>query len=229
MEDTYTIEQYIKGELKGKALDDFNERLQNDPDFAADVKISQAIHGAVKKKNIDFLDTLKQVDKEYHANPEPALEPKSVTNIRFLRPLLVAASVLLLIGLGWWLIRGDDTADNLFADNFKIHKYVEMSGGDCKEGYLDCYLNKGTKELETGNYEEAIRQFDRTLNSKNIKDYPKEAAKAHWYKALAYLKKGELSNSEKEITVVIDQYPDFLSDVSPKKFRKRLRQLMNKK
>ena len=73
-------------------MEDFNKRLQNDPDFAADVKISQALHKHISKENSDFLETVKEVDEAYHAKSEKPVP--ELTRVRFMRLLAVAASVL---------------------------------------------------------------------------------------------------------------------------------------
>lgn len=206
-ENIYIIEQYIAGELEGKALEDFNEKLQNDPNFAADVKISQALHKHVSKENVDFLDAVKEVDEAYHAEPKTKAPttPQPITRVRFMRRLLAAAaSILLLIALGWlWLNYGSITSEKIYAKHFEVHS-SKMGSGE------ENLLVVGSEKLRDGKNQQALNDFDQVV--KNSKDNGEIEGKAKIYQALAYLKMGEIDACKDKLKEIDDAYIDEIKD-----------------
>jgi len=205
MEDIHIIEQYINGELEGEALNDFKKRLEKDADFAADVKISQQLHQSVNKKNMDFLTALEKVDNEYHTTSE-ALEvkPKPLPRRRFLRPLLVAASVLLLGIIAWWLIPKPMNAEIAYKNNFcPPETSPEMGNADDPKELL----KKAQLKLLYDAYEKMKREeFDAALGDfALLSESPFDSIKgdAMYYKALIHLKKGDLATCKKILNEII--------------------------
>jgi len=214
-ENIYIIEQYIAGELKGKALEDFEEKLQNDPDFAADVKISQALHKHVSKKNVDFLEAVKEADEAYHTKPETTQQavPQSITRVRFMRRLLAAASILLLVAAGWWLISQNlSTPEQVFAEYYEKYAPDTMMSGRSSYEKL---LKEGHKKLGEGQLDEAIADFDKIITGTDISIPIKAYAKI--YKALAYLRSNNLGAFKKELDEIEhDNYVEEMKDKAKK-------------
>ncbi|MEM7086273.1 MAG: hypothetical protein AAF489_08835 [Bacteroidota bacterium] len=69
--------------------------------------------------------------------------------------------------------------------------YFEQYDASTEEPDMALYLYKGATLLELGNYYGAIQEFELAIDSQSI-----DASKGFWFKAMAYLKSGDVSNAK---------------------------------
>lgn len=121
------IENYLKGELSGDALNDFERQLKASPDFAQEVQLHRELYSHFNDEVPDYqLDNeKKQVINDYAQSEEVqafqaklkaakqnfnkkevSVKPTKVRSLRWI--YAVAASILLLIG-GYFLINQNST------------------------------------------------------------------------------------------------------------------------
>lgn len=88
------IDAYLDGSLTGAERTDFEQQLQSDPALAREVALQRDIEGALREPEVADLE-----EKLSHI----IAEARPVRNLwgQYQRPLAIAASVLLLVGLAW--------------------------------------------------------------------------------------------------------------------------------
>lgn len=120
--DIETIEMYLRGELGEKEMAAVEERLAKDKDFSNLFEELKGIEAGISKSIlVEKLDLLKDIDSEMEDSTQKASDSKTVSIWK--RYLLVAASLALLMYLGW-IIMGENSGilseeDRLFAENFE--------------------------------------------------------------------------------------------------------------
>lgn len=216
------IDQYIAGALDKEALKDFRQRLQNDPNFAAEVNLYQHIDTTLaNKKESDFITTLNKVRKQTEATQGQASIVSLNTKKRNWLYYAAAASIALLVGTYFLLSAptshedlflqyaepsaialthlGDETDSNLQ----KIEKLFNQKDFAAVLPYLDQYIDnkpnnyqvllyKGQALLFDHQLDEANQTFDAILNS-NALDTIKDETR--WYQALLYLKQNKIKEA----------------------------------
>ena len=205
------MDDYLKGNLSGQALELFEYHLQNNPKFAEDLIIHKNIlRGIANQAELDFKKDLDLIHNE-------VIQPKG-KNRKLWPAIAIAASFALLIGFGmWYLSDRPDAPKQLFVEfyqpanislitrNGTVDAQLAKAEKFYKEGdyaaALPAFLQKTEKDtndvrllmavgicyLELGEHEKGVGQFAQIFNSKD----PFFSDLAKWYTAMAYLKKGE--------------------------------------
>lgn len=93
-----TIEQFLRGKLKGAELKSFQEKLESDQSFANEVNIHRSLENALKHSPEDDLRAnLDKLSREY--------KPKKKWN-----RLISLLALAFLLGLGgWWFLKDTNT------------------------------------------------------------------------------------------------------------------------
>jgi len=201
----------------------FNEFLDSDPEFRTKFEFENDLKRVIKDDQNQVLKAkLIGFEKEI-ATEAPVAKPQSST----IRKWSIAASVALLMGLGWIgynsLLKTD--YENLYAANFQEYPntvYTITRGDNNASVEREAFV-----AYESGNYKEAILNFEKVQQeeSKGYLDFYKAQAylnlgdntaaiplfkgiqsgesdfneEANWYLALAYLKQ---KDKEKAISVL---------------------------
>ncbi|GJM34946.1 MAG: hypothetical protein DHS20C18_39470 [Saprospiraceae bacterium] len=200
------IEQYLGGELKGEALQSFEERLASDPEFVVEVERQKMTH-----KVVDIYAQLKtktQVE-DLHAKAKHARKQRNI------RIIPLAASIALIISLGIWFYPKDTqiSNDDLVAANFDLYPDRITTMGNTP----DSLLALGVSAYNHKDFNSALTIFSEIPNKhpqadlihlyggisylgihepdnallvlRRIKENSPYREAARWYQALAYLEK----------------------------------------
>jgi len=162
MNDLEIIENYLNGQLSADERTRFETSLRTDPAVADAlafyVLTKQVARQEAREQRLAELDALRR-----NKHPQPPIhtgsdEPTVATPRRWQAPMrwVAAASVLLLLGLGWYIFRqaGGPTSAVELADTYLNQQYGQlsttMSGGPAdrlKQG-IDLYNQQKFQEAE---------------------------------------------------------------------------------
>lgn len=218
------INGYFEGSLSEGQMEEVQQLLKTDADFATDFEFQKELKTALKKEERQEIKQLfSELNKE-ESSPE--------TKVIQMRPWLVAASIALLVGLSSWFFffnTSDLNADALYAANFapynnvvhpiersneladlKTQWYTAYEAKDYqlllklseqltaiqKDTYFDFYF--GNVQMALGNHEKAI-----PLLEGHIKENGELKDRATWYLALAHLKLGDIKRAKAELEKLV--------------------------
>src|SRR5690606_9044525 len=219
MNKEHLIENYFLDKLSLQEQEAFNNLLEHDPEFKAQVAFESKVRKSIfVQKHQDLKSQLKSVEENL---------PKKRSNNSY----WIAASVVLLLSLGfYWMFRPLST-EQLFADYYQpaantthpivrdhntqesqiSQAFIAYESQDYKvaqELFSSVYsatqesellLYQGISCLELNNTQEAIRVL---LSHKHMND--SLVHKTEWYLALAYLKSGETEKAKAQLKEVIN-------------------------
>lgn len=216
------IQDYLEGNLQGKDLKDFENRMQQDPVLAAEIEVYQNLELGLHSIGADnFKSEVAQWEKAYQKSQENE-EPK-----RFMfRPYYaVAASVaLLMVAVVFFLINRSPDMDQLYAQNYVPYDdmILDRSQTDAEgaqsfliagmEAYnhqqyalaeenLQEYLQQQPEQygaaLYLGIAQMEINKFDAAEASlQKASQDAQFAQQSQWYSALLYLKSQQLEKAK---------------------------------
>lgn len=215
------IETYLSGEMTDQELAAFQELLDNDPELQKEVQSYREVDAYLGLN--DWPQKSNNLDQKEYAVAWQSLQARKVPEVidQVLNkqprssfsfwPLMAAASVILIIGLGWFFWQPSPTYQELFLayyDPTELPSYTERGTetenqvarlyqqGDydrliiqmeeTDEPKAELMLYYGVALLATNREEEAIDVFKEFVQSPLL-----DAQKGYWYMGLAYLKNGE--------------------------------------
>ncbi len=218
------INSYFESSLSEKELEEFNNLLKTDEGFSADFEFQKELQLALKKEE---RREIKQLFNEITETKKP-----SSSKVIQLRPLMAAASIALLIGLGSWFFlfnKPNYDSNQLYNTHFVPYDNVvhPIERGD----QLIDLKTKAFTAYENEEYELALELFKElhTEQSDSYIDFytaivlmqlqnHKEAipllkgyiendgalkGRASWYLALSYLITDELAKSKEQLHIVV--------------------------
>lgn len=257
MDKNELINGYFEGSLSENQSVELERLRTTDPEFAADFEFERELQSALKKEERQQLKTMlsrlgaetiagqdgqtsdgeaagSKLGTETVADPETGRPNKKETKVIRLRPLLAAASVALLIGLGAWLLffnHPDLNNDQLYAANFAPYENVvhPIERGEQSEDLK----SRAFTAYEDADYPLALELFEE-LQAQQVDSYiafyegivlmqlnqHREAIpllegylddngqlkdRAQWYLALSYLKLDELEKSKAQLETLVAQ------------------------
>lgn len=156
------IESYILGLMTDEEKKSFEGELNLDPKLRANVKDIKALLQEVERAS------LKESLDEYHS------ELKSTSVIPLLperqfkwKPLAIAASVLLLLAVSFWVFVGSSTQN----EKLFMAYYVPDPGMVTAMGLQTNYeFDRGMVDYKTGDYQAAITRWEKLLAEKPDND-----------------------------------------------------------
>lgn len=181
------IENYLKGELSGDVLKDFEQQLKTSPDLLEEVRLHRELYSHFgdevpqyqlnnnKKKTLETYIEGQEV-KAFQAKLEAARQnaesnvSEQSTKIRSLRWMYAAAASILLLIAGYFLINQNSSLQpaDLYAD-VSVHEQLSIT----EMGSTEATLQIIEKEFRQKNYTEVLNilpNFLDTLSTTN-KDY----------------------------------------------------------
>ncbi|MEL6866338.1 MAG: hypothetical protein AAFP19_18060 [Bacteroidota bacterium] len=212
------IEQYLDRKMSKETHQSFEERLQNDPELAAEVQLHRDLGMAIQQEEADlaFRKNLRTIRNNRKASLRP------LPRRRWMRIASAAAAVLVLLVALSYLFQSP-TNPSQVADRYldlppislteksantestllkaeQFYKEQNFSAAaPLFRQYLennpvsyDVQLYAGLAYLKSEQYPQALAAFDVILNSDAL-----NRSEAQWYKALCLLKMDQLSAAQK--------------------------------
>ena len=204
------IDAYLSGDMSGDDKKAFEQQLKEDKTLAAEVKLFQNIDEAISDESaLDFQRMTNALGDEFF-NAEKKEQPTPVRRLTFYRsPLAIAASVLLVVGLGltWWWLGGKGSMDDnaLFAAYYEPYTFQEtVRGSDEPISNFDA----ATKAFNANDYENA-----ETFFMAHLEEVPNDV-RASFGLGLLYLNQSmpALKKANNQFQDVIDDGKSLLVD-----------------
>jgi len=151
-QDIELIEKYLADQLSPAERTQVEERLQQDAQFASRMELIAQTRQAVDSEVDLFREDLDKAFEEYQATQKPS--------ISFYRsPRLIAASILLLlgVGLGYFLLQSSNDPQELYTAYFQVPQENLTVRDDSSNGQL----NMALEAYNQGNYQQALERFKR--------------------------------------------------------------------
>jgi tetratricopeptide (TPR) repeat protein len=226
-QDQFLIEKYLLGQLSTSERSAFDNRLA-DPDFKKELDLQNDLMVAFQAEGRTELKRELQSLESKIQRTSNSQEPKPKTARLFTigRILAIAATVSLLIVIGFWMTNRSVSGEQLFAENYVPYPNVvaPISKSDAevslrdqafqayeRKAYQDALdqferlnteddavkLYSGLSRLALDNLDSAISSFDLIIDQES----PYFAA-AQWYKALALIKSGKKEEAKAALELV---------------------------
>lgn len=234
MDNEALINGYFENTLSEDQLGKLDRLLKTDTEFAAEFELQNELQKALKKEERQEIKSLFSNLKNETANDLKGTIPKETeTKVISIRPWLVAASVVFLLGLGSWMLffNGPDlNTDQLYAANFAPYENVvhPIQRGEQLENlktrafiaYEDADYGLALelfKELQVQQTDPYIAFYEAIILMQLNKH--QEAVpllegyigndgqlkdRAIWYLALAYLKENDVGKSTTQLEKLIE-------------------------
>ncbi len=234
-----TIEKYILGELKGKVLKDFEDKMLQNRDLKYEVEKQQRIleemvdNGA--EKYIKLKNRLEGIHQEMNIVEQVPTIQNSKYKIRKISGwILAGAAMFLLLFLAKaFLLKPSYTPQELFAeyashqnisliemgeqDNVMLQaqEFYNQKEYDKALPYFDQLLNKNEAQFDLQLYRGICylrnNQYDKALQDFNFVSNSKSiyTQQAYWYEALCKLKQNKIEECKDSLNKLISKYNNF--------------------
>lgn len=223
-DNTDIIEAFLNNELGAEERTAFENRIEQEPDLLEEIALHRKIRGFVKENEID---KLKNQVKNWMLEEE--VKPKKIVLFSRTNLLRIAASIVLISGLGWFYFNSQ-SSDNQYLTELVGQNPGTLQGSDDRNTWTQLFQEKKYAEVisvlmkkeqmnpeevyflglsyaaET-NYSKAITQFSKTILQDSV-----YAEKANWALALVYLKQ----NNEILAKPLLEKIADSDSEFSEK-------------
>jgi len=210
------IEGYLFGTLSKEELLTFEKEMAIDSELIHEVEKQRELHRVLSDTDtLNFKEKLQKISAE--VKQEQSVNNSTTTQFSYWK---IAATIIVLLGIGTLLWNNFNTADgflDLYASYYEPYPAEDITRGDALseldmimknygQGNYDNVISELTKDaslsisdqlrlylgnsyLSIGKEQEALLQFEAIGN---ISKYYEEA---NWFRALTYLKKGEVKKS----------------------------------
>jgi hypothetical protein len=223
-DNTDIIEAYLNNELEVDERIAFENRIGQEPDLLEEITLHRQIRGFVKETEVN---KLKSQVKNWMLEEE--VKPKKITLFSSTNLLRIAASIVLISGLGWYYFNSQ-TSDNQYLTELIGQNPGTLQGKDDSNTWTPLFQEKkyaevisiiNKKEIRTSeevyylglsyaaenDYSKAVAQFSKSILQDSI-----YAEKANWALALVYLKQ----NNEILAKPLLEKIADSDSEFSEK-------------
>lgn len=181
------IEDFVNRKLTPEARKRFEAEMAKDEALAEEVRFYQDVAGMSS-----YMRTIREAEDNLE---KKNFFEKKTRIIPLRQTLAIAASLLLLIAIGFWWANTQYTNDSLALANSDISNFIldgaanqDPRGREIVAG--ENPLGVGINQIETQNYSEAISFFSNVPDS-IATSYPSVA----YYLGLSYFKTGDYSNA----------------------------------
>jgi len=205
------MESYLNNQMDEERKILFENELKNSTELQKDLEFHKDMkHALIKTEMMSFRNELTSIADEF-ANV------KSKTLQFTIRKLMMAASILILVGLfSWSLVNTPtQTAYQLYYEPSAIR--VERGEVDSMAhiNRADSLFNAGMFAMNQKDFNKALQLFTETLNGRRTLLYEK----VMWYKALAHLGNNDKQESLRHLTRIA-QSNSFYKDKASELIRK---------
>lgn len=189
MNHTELIDNYLNGELSGKRLTDFENRLINDIDFAREVKTHREVNNFIRKKakTEEFKNTISEVAREYFNGQTREPGRKITRNLWIIRSA-AAVIIFIITGTGLYLLFKPVSPVKLYAQYYRPYPtdVFTRSENNNKNNFITAL-----QYYQQKNYEKALQVFSSIPDSDSLN------ISVAFFSGISYLENG---NNEKAIT-----------------------------
>ncbi|MBG47282.1 MAG: hypothetical protein CML05_03220 [Pseudozobellia sp.] len=225
--------QYFSNQLTSEEQEAFDELLKNDREFKEQYDFEKNLQKVIQEeKSTELKEKLQLFESEIKDEKVVQLEPESRFSVY--RKWMVAASIALLIGLGYlgYNSFSGPNYNQLYEDNFQNYPNTvfEISRGESVESIE----RNAFSQYELDNYAEAIANFEKIpladrngyidfymgMSYLNLKQYNKAQeflkkaaesetqlkAEAYWYLAMVALKTKDKQKALQWLEILVDKY-----------------------
>lgn len=157
-EEYLEIEQYLLKEIPEEQIQSFTERMDSDQELRDKVHTVRLIIAGIQENQLTR--DLQRFHEEMKLNPEKAEPKKNVIHLKF---ILVAASVLIVAAIGFFLFfNNPGKEERLYSEFYKPDSGLisSMSSSD------DYIFDRAMIDYKTGNYKAAVDSWDSLLIQK---------------------------------------------------------------
>ena len=200
MDKEQLLYHFFSNKLSPEQEQEFNELLATDSEFKAQYDFEQDLKQVIRnKETVDLKGKLAGFEKEISKDTPVRTLPN--TNYR---KWAMAASIALLVGLGWFGYNNfaGPNYGNLYDENFQ--QYPNTSYTITRGDTDDSIERQAFVAYETGNFQTAIDNFNKL--DTNEKTY------LHFYKAQSYLKLDKSDEAKTLFKKVITNNSQFVAE-----------------
>lgn len=185
------IEKYIANELSNDELKWVEQQLQENKDFAKQLKMQIELEKSIGQNDvIDLKNKLNSAYNEFITNE------KKVIKFNFIRKLAIAASIILLVGIASVLLLTEKkyTSQELFAEYYKPYEniFTTREVNRTEERVFTSAFEK----YENGKYKEALIDFEFLLEKEPNNEF------LLFYAAISEIELGKINNAIKKLTKI---------------------------
>ncbi|MCW5516891.1 tetratricopeptide repeat protein [Muriicola sp. Z0-33] len=197
MENEELINKYFLEELSSKELEQFQVLLEEDAEFKEQFQFEKEVRKVIVSKERSKLKSkLQELEEE--------LEPPEAIRRFPWRPLSIAASIMVLIGLGWFMLKPDRTdLQGLYSSNYDIYPNTvfTITRGDS----INTLERRAFVAYESGEFEKAINLFEE-LSVPDKKDY------LDFYLGQSFLQLEKTDKAAQSFLLAIKSNSEFVSE-----------------
>lgn len=215
------IERFLEGAMTPGELDEFQQKLNTDPELASSVILHRELAETLAGNRIhQFRETVKEVNAKWR----PAKGRKWLRVLKSPQNLAVAASLLLLIGFfGWWALQSPPNPEiaSEYFDQLPLHTLMSPDSNEeqaLRSEANQAYINKdysiaGEKFQSLAQLNPDDRNYQLYLGISQLGSQQAAAAvttlqplaesedgtvnlEATWYLALAYLQMDQAEDAK---------------------------------
>ncbi|WP_430428187.1 tetratricopeptide repeat protein [Maribacter litoralis] len=189
--------KYFDGSLTADEKVNFNQFLESDAEFRTQFEFEKDVKSVVRKTENDSLKkTLQGFESELSDVPSQKKQ-------NFWKPLSIAASITLLIGISWFVFNSDvfNGTEELYAANYEKYPNTvyTITRGDATDESLE---RLAFEAYETDDFETAITYLTE-LKEKTRLDY------VDFYLGQAYLANGDYLKATEKFQEIISINSEF--------------------
>ena len=166
------IEKYLNRELNSADLQDLEDQMKIDPDFAKDVQLNKELNHAVMEKDVMKLRSqLQSIHEKHSARRKLAGKVIKLFEEKTYATAGIAAAIILLLAVGAIMIFGiqNQPAENLFASYYQPDEAVMIVRSGSSPEDID--LKEALLAYHEKNYDNAIALLDKQDNNILAKYY----------------------------------------------------------
>lgn len=227
MESRYedTIDAYLLGRMTDKEQKEFLDNVEKNEVLSKELLMFQELYDGITVIG----DERERAEiAAIHVNEEdclPYVEDQQFRNKRkkYFRYIAMAASVVLLAGISFFLLNQTKNEYAILADKY-YEKYTEQDRGETNENTdqkdeAKVLLLSGIEYFEAKKYKQAVRQFETIIAENN----PLYLVDAKWYAALSYLQLRKPDKAKELLQEIVTD--DFAGKKNKQKARKLLTEI----
>ena len=196
MNKTDLIDKYFNNSLSPKEQMKFNELLQSDEKFKKEFTFQKDLQKVISKNQ---RNDLRKAVQNFEQDKKPVVRLLNIS-----KKWLVAASILIIIGLGFVFVKSNfyPSPDELFVENYEPYRNIVLP--------IERGENTNTIEYsafvayENGNYHKAINLFNSVPNS--------NTTYIIFYKSMCYMSLNKTREAITLLKTIVDSKPEINSE-----------------
>ncbi|NRB47583.1 MAG: tetratricopeptide repeat protein [Saprospiraceae bacterium] len=223
--DIERIDRFLRGEMDKAETQAFEQALSENPELQKKMKIQQELVSYIDLMgDQEVLANIRKAEDTYRSRKAGTIKKMS-----WLRPALIAASLALLLFVGWWFLMPSSEPDVLYASFYQPYElsFSSRDGGNAEtllaanaaynaQDYaqalqaferlpVDLQTSKvklamGISHMELSSFGSALSLFDQIIELQD----PLFLDQALWYKGLCLLKQERLDEASTVFQEVVN-------------------------